>query len=170
MKNKYKILGDIAIVYCYCRGSYIEVTLDLNCLPIVNSIEGTWGIDRDVNGKMYCKYELNPGRIYMHRLVSNCPIGLVPDHIDGNSINNCLSNLNITTQSLNTKDKKLYSTNKSGIQGVSYKTANSKWVAKVAKKEIGLFNDKYDAGRAVTKERLHVGLRVIRKPICLSNL
>jgi hypothetical protein len=169
MKNRYKILDDYAIVYCNRKGMDIEVIVDIESIPIMDSYPGTWGIDEDHRGRMYCKLELNPGRIYLHRLLTNCPKGKVVDHIDGNSLNNRLSNLRVTTQSNNLKNMKRYSTNTSGITGVSYKKSHKKWVAKVKNKELGLFDCKYEAGRVVTAERLKLGMRVDRKPIKLLD-
>lgn len=174
MKNKYEIMGDSVVVYCNRKGKAIEVVIDLQSLPIMDSYPGTWGIDESSNtGKMYCKLELNkPGmsRLYLHRLLTNCPTDKVVDHKDGDSLNNRLCNLKVTTQRNNVKNMKLYSTNKSGHVGVSYKESLGKncWVARVSGKEIGYYQDIIEASRAVNRRRKELGLTIHRTPIKLS--
>jgi hypothetical protein len=55
----------------------------------------------------------------------------VVDHIDGVPTNNALSNLNLTTQLGNMRNQKLFSTNTSGVGGVSYdlKSGQGYWCA-----------------------------------------
>lgn len=61
------------------------------------------------NHKLYaCKlsndklYIIRDDKKWLHRLImSNCPKGMVIDHINGNSLDNTRKNLRITTQSIN---------------------------------------------------------------------
>lgn len=62
-------------------------------------------------------------RLYVHRIVWEMHYGEIPknmciDHIDGNGLNNAITNLRLTTRSGNQRNKKLQSSNKSGIPGV----------------------------------------------------
>lgn len=45
---------------------------------------------------------------YLHRFIMNCPEDMVVDHIDGNTLNNCKSNLRICTKAENLRNKKTY--------------------------------------------------------------
>ena len=56
--------------------------------------------------------------ILMHRVIMHTPEGMSVDHIDGNSLNNCRSNLRNSTHSQNMFNKKLRSDSSSGIKGV----------------------------------------------------
>ena len=71
------------------------------------------------------------GKYYaIHRIVwvlncGNIPDGFVVDHIDGNPLNNNISNLRLITQAQNSRNTKRLKNNKSGVVGVSFHT-NSK--------------------------------------------
>lgn len=46
----------------------------------------------------------------------------VVDHIDGNPFNNKLDNLRVTTQEMNTRNRKIHTNNASGVTGISRHT------------------------------------------------
>lgn len=70
-------------------------------------------------------------RLYFHRVVYAMYHGAWPtetiDHFDGDSLNNKISNLRPTTQSINSKNQKLRSTNLSGLHGVRWYSRYNKW-------------------------------------------
>jgi hypothetical protein len=51
----------------------------------------------------------------------------VIDHIDGNVSNNSRSNLRVTTQSINCKNKKMRYDNKTGYTGISYNKSTNRY-------------------------------------------
>lgn len=57
------------------------------------------------------------------------PDGLVIDHIDGCPANDDIANLRIATQEMNSRNKGMYSDNKSGANGVAYHTTRMGWQA-----------------------------------------
>lgn len=68
--------------------------------------------------------------VYLHRLILGVSDKNVHvDHIDGNPLNNCRSNLRKTVNQLNRYNSKRYSTNSSGFKGVSYSKVAQKWHA-----------------------------------------
>lgn len=85
-----------------------------------------------INNKKYWKVRIS-GRVYrVHRLIVllnklYLTKDLVVDHLDGNSLNNKLSNLRVCTQEENMK---LVNTKNSDIQGVSYNKVYRYWVAR----------------------------------------
>jgi len=56
--------------------------------------------------------------ILMHRVITNAPPDKVVDHIDGNPLNNCRSNLRICTQAENIRNKGKRIDNTTGFCGV----------------------------------------------------
>jgi len=92
--------------------------------------------------------------IFMHRVVANrmgVPAGRV-DHVDGNGLNNCRSNLRFATQSQNGMNRSKPRTNKSGYKGVSETTNSDRWRARIGvrgkEKHLGTFNTPKEAARA----------------------
>ena len=67
------------------------------------------------------------GTIKMHRLIMDAQPGQEIDHIDGNGLNNCRSNLRITTRLDNAKNRPLGRDNTSGYKGVSLHKPSGKW-------------------------------------------
>lgn len=66
----------------------------------------------------------------LSREILLCPKGMMVDHIDGDPLNNVLSNLRIVNASQNMMNKKKKSTNSSGYKGVS-RTWNGSWRAQI---------------------------------------
>lgn len=104
-----------------------------------------------VDGYRYLRIS---GRSYAaHRIVWLMMYGEMPvtiDHIDGNRDNNRLANLRNVTRRENARNKAMYSANKSGVTGVSWKSRNKKWVVQItdrhgSKLHVGLFSDKQEA-------------------------
>ena len=72
------------------------------------------------------------------------------DHIDGNSLNNCIENLRATTHKQNCENRKGANKNsKSGVKGVSWDKVAKKWYAQIQHngkvKYLGLYETKEDA-------------------------
>ena len=98
-----------------------------------------WNYHKD----RYTGYAINDKLVRMHRLIMQPPKGMVVDHIDGNGLNNCRSNLRICTNQENLCNKRKYKNNKSGFKGVSWRKQCSKWRAYIQinnkQKHLGYF-------------------------------
>lgn len=93
-------------------------------------------------------HSTDKGRILVHRYITDCPLNLEVDHIDGNRLNNQKSNLRIVNSSQNKMNRGSRKDCKSGFKGVSWHNKNSKWVSRI------MINGKYKhLGQFETKEQ-----------------
>lgn len=77
----------------------------------------------------------------LHRLITNCPDGLVVDHLNGNPLDCRKSNLRVCTQAENSK-------NHHGTKGYCYDKTKKKWVVHYRKKFYGRYKTEEEAKRA----------------------
>lgn len=90
--------------------------------------------------KDYCWHKNNKGYIastnsetrktvLFHRIVMDCPDGLMPDHIHGRETryDNRKSNLRIATKQQNGMNSALYENNTSGVSGVKWHRRDNVW-------------------------------------------
>lgn len=85
--------------------------------------------------KKYLSIPIGYKRYYAHRLAWFIVYGEWPDgeidHIDGNGMNNKISNLRCVPRSHNARNMKLFATNKSGVAGVHFCNTIKRWVARI---------------------------------------
>ena len=102
----------------------------------------------------------------MHRLVADrsglAVDGKQIDHIDGDGLNNCRSNLRVSTTSQNHANRRPNRNNTSGFKGVTWKRRWKKWLAQIEvaghNHYLGGFDDPRDAARAYNEAALkHFG-------------
>lgn len=132
-----------------------KATIDSADFELVSKYNG-WRFDKKTGyaykSKYICtlpngkeKYE----RIFMHRLIMNCPKRMVVDHINRDKLDNRKKNLRICTQSQNCFNGKLSRNNTSGYVGVSWLKCANKWsstiMVKRKKIHLGVFEDKKKA-------------------------
>lgn len=111
-------------------------------------------------GRYYAARRINNKNILMHRFIMNCnDVEILIDHADGNTLNNCKSNLRIATRSQNNQN--LYRKNpknKSGFRGVHLKLDKKRpnpWRAQIRingkLRTIGHFKTAEEAAKAFDK-------------------
>lgn len=95
------------------------------------------GSDMKTNcGKTYWRIGIMRNQCLAHRLAwlyvhGNWPDGEV-DHIDGNGMNNAISNLRVVPPSVNMKNLRRSKRNMSGVTGISWDKGIRKWIAMIS--------------------------------------
>jgi len=89
--------------------------------------------------------------IFLHEMIIPCPKGMMRDHIDGNRLNNCRSNLRIVTHQQNNQNRGIGKRNTSGYKGI-FLEAKRWWRAFITvngkKTHLGYYPTAEDAARA----------------------
>jgi len=99
-------------------------------------------------------------RIRMHRMIMNAKKGERVDHINGNRLDNRVSNLRLCTNAENVRNSKIRSNNTTGYKGVYQHKSKSfnKFEAYIwvdyKKIILGYFKNKIDAAKAYNKGAL----------------
>jgi len=83
-----------------------------------------WYALRGLN-TFYAARRVGRETILMHRVLMQPPDGMVVDHIDGNGLNNCRSNLRVCTPAQNAVNSRAKGA-RSGYKGVEYAPRNKK--------------------------------------------
>jgi hypothetical protein len=91
--------------------------------------------------------------VYMHREITNAPIGKVVHHKDGNGLNNTKENLQVITLAENNRCcRKTKNPKSSKYKGVAFITSRRKWQTRIVyngiTKFLGYFENEEDAARA----------------------
>lgn len=88
-------------------------------------------------------------KVYLHRLIMDCPKNMEVDHINGNELDCRKNNMRICTHAENSRNIKLRTDNTSGYKGVSWYKNYDKWLVRVflnnKKIHIGYFENKNEA-------------------------
>jgi hypothetical protein len=93
-----------------------------------------------IDPKGYLKVSLGGRQYYAHQLALFLHLGVWPssgmhtDHIDGDRLNNRLTNLRLCTAQENAQNRKAQANSKSGYKGVSFRAKSNKWHARIVHK------------------------------------
>lgn len=157
-KQYYEIKDGIAYVYDSKGICFMIDSIDIDLLSNFDARWNCFTTGRSA-GKYYVSTRKGNKTIYLHRFL----LGLAGskkqvDHIDGNPLNNCRSNLRTVTDAENKQNRhKIDSRNKSGYRGVFWNSQQQKWSAKIQVKgkqyHVGHFVDIHEAGKAVAEAR-----------------
>lgn len=104
----------------------------------------------------YWQLVLKRKTYFAHRVIWFIAKGYWPDnqidHIDGNKLNNAISNLREATQQQNLCNQSKPKHNTSGYKGVTWNKQMSKWQAQIKNNKklvyLGLYHDKWNAAVA----------------------
>lgn len=158
MKNKYKIVDDVVIIYINSKYGDCECIIDREDFDKVNQFNTSWYLvyNKSRIESVVTKIQRNKVRksIKLHVLLTDRPDGLVVDHIDGNVLNNKKSNLRVVTAEENATNLKDYHTSSSGYQNIYFE--KGKYSVRIKPKRYGRYDTIEEAVKVrdrVVKER-----------------
>jgi len=98
----------------------------------------SWGLQYDGNAFYITHNRCNSDRtrtmLRIHRIITDCPEGMIVDHINGDTFDNRKENLRICTQSGNCMNRRK-GTNKSSVyKGVTFLKSKNRWMAQIKTK------------------------------------
>lgn len=128
----------------------------------------TWHISKGIlNYNFYIRHDIRKNgklkSIIMHRLIMNCPDGMVIDHINGNTLDNRKCNLRICYQKDNTKNRiKRNTKTSSKYKGVSFRSDIKKYRVRIQLNKklltIGYFESEVEAAKKYNEyAKIHYG-------------
>lgn len=144
--NTFDVKNDIGICYFnHDKGHFIFDKEDYEKIK---------GFGWYKNSRGYAVCDTQDGTFLVHRMIMNCPKGLVVDHINHNKLDNRKANLRVCSQSDNLKNQVLNRANTSGCKGVHFFKRLGLWQTYITvnKKRISLGYYK-DFNEAVTARR-----------------
>lgn len=130
--NEYDLTGEYGIGY---TSKGYEFYFDLEDYDKIKDY--TWCRDGDV-----LRTTTNGVDYKMHRLVMNCPDGLVVDHRNHDKRDNRKENLRICTDKENKHNR---TPSNKRCCGVSFKKDRNKWYARIADRFLGYFDTEEEA-------------------------
>ncbi len=111
-------------------------------------------------GKEYAGRKQQGKTVYMHREIMQPPLGMMVDHIDGNSLNNCRRNLRNCTNQQNMQNIRKSPRVGSRYKGVYYDKRRRTFSAKICHNgksyHLGTFATEIEAARAYDRKALEL--------------
>lgn len=114
----------------------------------------------------------NRKKILLHRLIMNCPDGMVVDHINHNGLDNRKENLRICTNQENLYNQRKKEGKTSKYKGVSFFKRDNNWTVRIRingkSKNLGYFLNEEDAAEVYNQAALkyygkYAFLNVVKK-------
>lgn len=139
--NKYDLTKDYGVGYDYNNQQFYFDIEEYNKIK-----DYYWYVQKDG----YVRCLRNGKKIYLHRLIMQCPSHLCVDHINHNTFDNRKCNLRIATKQQNNQNVIPHTA--SGVTGVYQNKKNNKWYARITVNytliNLGTFDKLTDAIKA----------------------
>lgn len=154
MEGTGEILEKSSKVYVKFKNNLFEIVLCKEGLKLFNKFK--WRIKPKANPSNGY-YLICGGKTtkYFHRVLTKCPKEFCVDHINGNTLDNRLSNLRVCEHKENRRNSKINLNNSTGYKGVDFVKSKNKYRARIKYnyKEIhlGMFNNAKEAASAYNK-------------------
>ena len=126
-----------------------------------------------VNKAGYMIVTINSKTYRVQRIIWLWMFGSIPanffiDHINGNKLDNRLTNLRLATNKQNQENRAAPKNSSSGLRGVGWHKSNGKWIARIShnnqRKTIGFFDTKEQAWQAYKAEAAKLYTHIDRLP------
>lgn len=115
-------------------------------------LDGSWRISSGRVVRLHFEGRRYLGVELFHRVITDCPLDLVVDHVNGDPLDNRRINLRLCEQRQNAWNRKVYTNNSSGVTGVYYDSSKKTfkpWRAQIRcdgkKINLGRFSSLEDA-------------------------
>jgi hypothetical protein len=156
LKNAYEIRGSVTAIFMTHKGKTLETIIDTAVLDNIKAFPNTWFL----SDTGYARTCIKKGKPYirLHRVIMDAPNGLDVDHINGDKLDNCKSNLRLLTRGQNNQNQVITRKHtKSNLRGIAWFSRDSRWRAYVNFKgkqlHFGYFDTKEEASLAASKAR-----------------
>lgn len=143
-KNEYEIKGETVIFYT-SKGE--KGYIDLDNIHVLEHYY--WG----ANTQGYLHTRIGKKLVRMHHALMGFPIKKVIDHINGNPLDNRLSNLRVCEQQENTWNGSISKNNTTGHSGVELIKSTGKWRARIHVDRKSIHIGHYDIYKEAVKAR-----------------
>ena len=141
--NEYDLSGEIGVGYTFKREKFYFDKEDYYKIK-----DYYWYRSGDY-GYLTTKSQNGKFKLIMHRVIMNCPDGLMVDHINHRPNDNRKENLRLCDKRQNAWNTDVSCTNISGCKGVYYNKRKNCWIAEIIydnqKIYLGSFTNKEDA-------------------------
>lgn len=158
-KNEFEVLGDHTKVFVYDRLSNISGSFIIDTEDLERCRKYKWCVMSKKSVRQFYIMNAKAGKLHAFILRYKTNSKMHIDHIDGNTMNNRKSNLQICTNQQNQLKKKMQSNNTSGYRGVTWYVnpgKTSRWMAQIyfnhKRHHIGYFDSKEEAALAYNEK------------------
>lgn len=165
LKNRYEVRGNVTAIFLKSKKyGLMEALINTTDLQKLQSLNTTLcAMWNKHTRSFYCmgRLKISTGKyttIMLHRIVTECPKGMITDHINHDTLDCTRGNLRVVTNAENHQNRKGATTaNKSGVQNVDWYKPTKKWRVQIKlngkKIHIGYFKDIQDAESAAINAR-----------------
>lgn len=130
-------------------------------VPLSNSSSVALVDDDDAPAVLKHRWRLTPKgyavvlgkrtHLFMHRMITEAPNGVLVDHANRDTLDNRRGNLRLCTPAQNNWNRRAMG-GSSRFKGVSLDSKSPRWRARIQGKCVGMFSDEESAARAYDKE------------------
>lgn len=139
MKNRYEVRGEITAIFLNRKdGGVVETLIATSDLGRAQEFPNTWcAVWFPDTQSFYCDGMLyhtgtKNTHVRLHRWLTQCPAGLVVDHINNDTLDNRRDNLRIVTYAENPQNRSGANRNsQSGTRGVYWDAERGVWRAMI---------------------------------------